>query len=321
MLTLVFRRMEVADAPHADLDSVAEETAALLADLTQAQMVTTVTPVLAPNGQTVARHIRWHTYGTRDRLVLETTWHLAEGFMMFDAVRAAVDYHRFTAIWAICQQAARAGYAWAGAWWDGEEDPVLDNLWFHDALELHNMEDDEPDMPPMGRLDLPGGLVLEWLHPSVRIMKRLVYFAEDCKIDWESLIIEDLMTDTSSTYLELREGRNTVALARVIRSTYLPGMDGYDPRSPRPPVEFEIESFEVHPEHQGKGYGAVLVREVQRLKRPMSTLDTYRRAEKFWERMGFVRNPRRSSREDSNIFEWSLSMGPAMKSMTEDDDD
>ena len=297
-----------------------ETDTALLADLIQAQVVTTVTPVLSPKGQQpVARHMRWHSYGTRDRLVLETTWHLAEGFMVFDAVRAAVDYHRFAAIWAICQQAARAGYGWAGAWWDGEEDPVLDNLWFHDANELYEMEDENPPMPPMGRRELPGGLVLEWLHPSVRIMKRLVYFAEDCKIDWESLIIEDLMTDTATTYLELRDGRNTVALARIIRETYLPGMEGYDPRSPRPPVEFEIESFEVHPDHQGKGYGNVLVSEVQRLRRPMSTLDTYRRAEKFWERVGFVRNPRRSSREDSNIFEWSPPMGPAAKSMTEDD--
>ncbi len=320
MLTLVFRRLETAEGPCKDLDSVAEETAALLADLIQAQVVTTVTPVLSPQGQQpVARHMRWHSYGTRDRLVLETTWHLAEGFMVFDAVRAAVDYHRFAAIWAICQQAARAGYGWAGAWWDGEEDPVLDNLWFHDANELYEMEDENPPMPPMGRRELPGGLVLEWLHPSVRIMKRLVYFAEDCKIDWESLIIEDLMTDTATTNLELRDGRNTVALARIIRETYLPGMEGYDPRSPRPPVEFEIESFEVHPDHQGKGYGNVLVSEVQRLRRPMSTLDTYRRAEKFWERVGFVRNPRRSSREDSNIFEWSPPMGPAAKSMTEDD--
>ncbi|HLN64143.1 MAG TPA: GNAT family N-acetyltransferase [Symbiobacteriaceae bacterium] len=320
MLTLVFRRLEAAAGPCKDLDSVAEETATLLADLIQAQVVTTVTPVLSANGQLpVARHMRWHSYGTRDRLVLETTWHLAEGFMVFDAVRAAVDYHRFAAVWAICQQAASAGYGWAGAWWDGEDDPVLDNLWFHDANELFEMEDENPPMPPMGRQELPGGLVLEWLHPSVRIMKRLVYFAEDCKIDWESLIIEDLMTDTATTYLELRDGRNTVALARIIRETYLPGMEGYDPRSPRPPVEFEIESFEVHPDHQGKGYGNILVSEVQRLRRPMSTLDTYRRAEKFWERMGFVRNPRRSSREDSNIFEWTPPMGPAAKSMTEEE--
>jgi GNAT superfamily N-acetyltransferase len=320
MLTLVFRQLEPADQPLHDLAALAEETAGLLSDLTQAQVVTTVTPVFGPDGAEVARHLRWHTYATRDRLVLETTWHIQERFMVFDAARAAVDYHRFSAIWAICQKAARAGYGWAGAWWDGEEDPVLDNLWFHDANELWEMEDESPPMPPMGRLVLPGGLVLEWLHPSVRIMKRLVYFAEDCKIDWESLIIEDLMKDTPATYLELRDGRNTVALARVLQDLYLPGMDGYDPRSPRPAVEFEVESFEVHPEHQGKGYGAVLVNEVQRFRRPISTLDTYRRAEKFWERMGLVRNPRRSSREDSNIFEWSPSLGQPAKSRTEEDE-
>lgn len=319
MLTLTFRKLEAITPAEVDLDTVAKETALLLADLTQAQMVTTVTPVLDESGAEVARHLRWHTFGTRDRLVLETTWHRSEGFMVFDAIRAAVDYHRFAAIWTICQQAARAGYPWAAAWWDGDEDPVLDNLWFSDANELYQAAD-EPEMPPIGRRELPSGLVLEWLHPSVRIMKRLVYFAEDCKIDWESLIIEDLMTDTPATYLELREGRNTVALARVLRETYLPGMDGYDPRSPRPPVEFEIESFEVHPDHQSKGYGALLVQEVQRLRRPMSTLDTYRRAEKFWERVGFVRNSRRSSREDSNIFEWSPPIGTPVKSRTEDDD-
>lgn len=321
MLTLVFRPLQSNEAAPLDLDSLAEETAALLSDLTQAQVVTTVTPVFDANGLTeVARHLRWHTHATRDRLVLETTWHVAEQLIVFDAVRAAVDYHRFTALWSICQQAARAGYAWAAAWWDGSEDPVLDNLWFEDAGELFLAEDDNPPMPPIGRRELPGGLIMEWLRPSVRIMKRLVYFAEDVKIDWESLIIEDLMTDTSATYLEIREGRNTVGLARVLRSTYLPGMEGYDPRSPRPAVEFEIESFEVHPDHQGKGYGAMLVREVQRLRRPMSTLDTYRRAEPFWERVGFVHNPRRSSREDSNIFEWSPVMGEPVRSRTEEDE-
>lgn len=320
MLTLVFRQLEASETALLPLDRLAEETADLLSDLTQAQVVTTMTPVLDETGAEVARHIRWHTYMTRDRLVLETTWHIREGMIVFDAVRAAVDYHRFAALWAVCQQAGQAGYGWAAAWWDGEEDPVLDNLWFHDANELFHMEDEDPPMPPMGRKELAGGVVLEWLHPSVRIMKRLVYFAEDCKIDWESLIIEDLMTETGATYLELREGRNTVALARVLREVYLPGMEGYDPRSPRPPVDFEIESFEVHPEHQGKGYGAILVREVQALRRPMSTLDTYRRAEKFWERMGFVRNPRRSSREDSNIFEWSPPMGQPVKSRTEEDE-
>ncbi|HYF91021.1 MAG TPA: GNAT family N-acetyltransferase [Symbiobacteriaceae bacterium] len=321
MLTLVFRRLEAAEPPLLDLDVLAVETADLLADLTQAQMVTTATPVFGPDGRQIARHLRWHTHGSRDRLVLETTWHMDERLMVFDAVRAAVDYHRFAAIWGICQQAAKAGYPWAAAWWDGEADPVLDNLWFHDAGEQYDMEDEDPPMPPLGRRELGGSVVLEWLHPSVRIMKRLVYFAEDCQIDWESLIIEDLMTETPATYLEIREGRNTIALARVLRETYLPGMEGYDPRSPRRPVEFEIESFEVHPEYRGKRYGAILVEEVQRLRRPMSTLDTYRRAEKFWERMGFVRNPRRSSREDSNIFEWSPPMGMPVKSMTEDEED
>jgi GNAT superfamily N-acetyltransferase len=320
LLTLVFRQLEAAEQPQLELDTLAEQTADLLSDLTQAQMVTTVTPVLGPDGNEVARHLRWHTFGTRDRLVLETTWHIAEKLVCFDAVRAAVDYHRFTALWTICQQAARAGYPWAAAWWDGEEDPVLDNLWFQDATELFDAEDDNPDMPPIGRRELGDGAVLEWLHPSVRIMKRLVYFAEDCRIDWESLIIEDLMTETPATYLEIREGRNTIALARVLRDTYLPGMEGYDPRSPRPPVEFTIESFEVHPQYRGKRYGAVLVEEVQRLRRPMSTLDTYRRAEKFWERVGFVHNPRRSSREDSNIFEWSPPMGLPVKSRTEEDE-
>ncbi len=317
MLTLVFRHLEPVPVPVLDLDQVAGQTAALLSDLTQAEVITTVTPILGPDGSEVARRIRWNTYNTRDRLVLVTTWHVGQGLVIVDAVRAAIEFHRFTGIWTICRQAGLAGYRWAGAWWAGETDPVLDNLWFHDSGELANMEDGF--MPPMGRQDLPGGLVLEWLHPSVRIMKRLVYFAEDCKIDWESLIIEDLMRDTEVSYLELREGRNTVALARVIRETYLPGMDGYDPRSPRPAVEFEIESLEVHPDHQGKGYGAVLVAEVQRLLRPVSTLDTYRRAEKFWERMGFTRNSRRSSREDSNIFEWTPATGPQRVYRTPDE--
>jgi len=318
MLTLVFRRLEPVPEPLLDLDQVAAQTASLLSDLTQAQVITTVTPVLGADGVEVARRIRWNTYNTRDRLVLVTTWHLQEGLVIMDAAQAAIEFHRFTGIWTICRQAGLAGFHWAGAWWAGEVDPVLDNLWFHDASELADME--EEPMPPMGRQELPGGLILEWLHPSVRIMKRLVYFAEDCKIDWESLIIEDLMTDTEVSYLELREGRNTVALARVIRERYLPGMEGYDPRSPRPAVEFEIESFEVHPEHQGKGYGALLVAEVQRLRRPVSTLDTYRRAEKFWERMGFTRNPRRSSREDSNIFEWMPQTGQQVIFRTPDDE-
>lgn len=319
MLTLVFRPLETPALPALTLDALAIETGALLSDLTQAQMITTTTPVLGIDGQEVARHIRWHTYATRDRLVLETTWHHQERFMVFDAIRAAVEFHSFTAIWAVCQQAARAGIPWAGAWWNESNDPVLDNLWFHTSEELYQMDDD-PALPPTGRKELPGGLVLEWLHPSVKIMKRLVYFAEECKIDWESLIIEDLMTSTTATYLELREGRNTVGLVRILRNLYLPGMDGYDPRSPRPPVEFEIESFEIHPDHQGKGHGALLVSEVQRLRRPVSTLDTYRRAEKFWKKNGFVRNRRRSSREDSNIFEWAQRMGTPNKSITEDEE-
>ncbi len=321
MLTLVFRPLTAAEAPHLDLGVMAEETAVLLSDLTQAQVVTTETPVLGPNGAEVARHIRWHTFGTRDRLVLETTWHYKERTVIIDADRAAVQYHRFAAIWTVCGQAAKAGYSWAGAWWDGDKDPVLDNLWFMDANELWQEVDEESTaMPPFGRRELENGLVLEWLHPSVKIMKRLVYFAEECKIDWESLIIEDLMTETPATYLELREGRNTVALTRVLRETYLPGMEGYDPRSPRKAVEYEIESFEVHPKQQGRGLGAILINEVQRLRRPMSTLDTYRRAEKFWERVGFVPNPRRSSREDSNIFEWSPVLGEPVKSRTEDEE-
>ncbi|MFZ5823633.1 MAG: GNAT family N-acetyltransferase [Bacillota bacterium] len=317
MLTLCFRRLEPDPGLPLSLDQVAEQTAQLLSDLTQAQVVTTVTPVLGPDGAEVARRIRWNTYHTRDRLVLVTTWHLRESMVIIDAVRAAVDYHRFTGIWTVCRQAGQAGYRWVGAWWEGDTDPVLDNLWFHDAEEIARQE--APLLPPMGRKELPGGLVLEWLHPTVHIMKRLIYFAEECRIDWEHLIIEDLMTDTEVTYLELREGRNTVALARIIRETYLPGQEGYDPRSPRPAVEFEIESFEVHPEHQGKGYGAILVTEVQRLRRPISTLDTYRRAEKFWKRMGFVHNPRRSSREDSNIFEWAPPTGPQTLSRTPDE--
>lgn len=318
MLTLVFRPLEPVLPPGPGLDQIAFETADWLADLTQAQVVTTITPILTPGGTEAARHLRWHTYGTRDRLIVESTWHIGERFVLFDDVRAAVDYHRFAAIWAVSRQASRAGYPWAAAWWVGGEDPVLDNLWFQDAGELWAKED--PAMPPIGRKELPDSLVLEWLRPSVRIMKRLVYFAEDCKIDWESLIIEDLMTNTPATYLELREGRSTIALARVLRRSYLPGMEGYDPRSPRPAVEFEIESFEVHPAHRGKGYGALVVREVQQLLRPVSTLDTYRRAEPFWSKMGFVRNPRRSSREDSNIFEWYPPLGATIRSRTEDDD-
>lgn len=308
MLTLCMRRLET--RPHDPtishshvLDMMAESTALILSDLTQSQVITRVTPVVGKDGAEIARRIRWNTYNTRDRLVLATTWHLKEQMVIIDADRSAVDYHRFTGLWTICREAAHIGYQWAGAWWEGDVDPVLDNLWFQDAAELYRA--DPLALPPIGRLELPDGLVLEWLHPSVRIMKRLVYFAEECRIDWESLIIEDLMTDNEVTYLELREGRNTVALARIIRECFLPGMDGYDPRSRRPEVEFEIESLEVHPDHQGKGYGAILVREVQRLHRPVSTLDTYRRAERFWERMGFVHNQRRSSREDSNIFEWS----------------
>jgi len=310
MLTLCFRRLEHKGEAAETIDDVTAATTAILSDLTQAQVITTITPVLGPGGQEVARRIRWNTYGTRDRLVLATTWHHQEKTVLIDATRHAVDYHRFTGIWTICRQAGRAGFEWAGAWWEGDVDPVLDNLWFRDPHELYRLQDEEPGMPPWGRLELDGGLVLEWLHPSVRIMKRLIYFAEDCKIDWESLIIEDLMTERDVTYLELREGRSTVALARILRETYLPGMVGYDPRSPRPDVELEIESLEVHPDHHGKGYGAALVREVQRLRLPLSTFDTYRRAEKFWERMGFVRNPRRSSREDSNIFEWTPPTAP-----------
>lgn len=320
MLTLVFRALDTDDAPSIFLDAAAEDLTAQFADLTQAQMVTTVTPVLGEGGAEVARYLRWHTYGSRDRLVLETTWHLDRGLVVIDAVRAAVDYHRFAALWSLCSVAAKAGYRWAAAWWDGDQDPVLDNLWFLDAEELRARREEGGDLPPLGWTDLPGGLVLQWLHPTVRIMSRLVYFAEECKIDWEYLIIEDLMTETEATYLELREGRNTIALARVLRESFLPGMEGYDPRSPRRPVEFEIESFEVHPKHQGKGYGALLVSEVQRLRRPVSTLDTYRRAETFWKRFGFVRNPRRSAREDSNIFEWLPRLGPSVKSMTEDDE-
>lgn len=315
MLTLVFRQLEHTTPPDLALNQLPELLAATLSDLVQAQVVTTTTPVLGPDGQEVARRIRWQTYNSRDRLVLVTTWHIQEQMVICDAVRAAVDYHRFAAIWEICQHASRLGYHWTGAWWEGDVDPVLDNLWFLDADELLRSGD---GMPPIGRQELPEGLILEWLHPSVRIMKRLVYFAEDCRIDWESLIIEDLMTQNETTYLELRDGRNTVALARVIRDPFLPGMEGYDPRSPRPSVEFEIESFEVHPDHQGKGYGALLVSEVQRLRCPLSTLDTYRRAEKFWERVGFAHNPRRSSREDSNIFEWSPATGPQVVSRTDE---
>lgn len=320
MLTLCFRRLEPTSQPWLTLDQVAESTAAILSDLTQAQVVTTVTPILDSSGREVARRIRWNTYNTRDRLVLATTWHIREGLVIIDATRHAIEYHRFTGIWTVCRQASQAGFAWAGAWWEGDVDPVLDNLWFHESDELVRIQEEGDPMPPMGHLELQGGMVLEWLHPSVRIMKRLVYFAEDCKIDWESLIIEDLMTNNEVTYLELRDGRNTVGLARVIREMHLPGMEGYDPRSARPDVEFEIESCEVHPDHQGKGYASILVREVQRLQRPVSTLDTYRRAEKFWERMGFVRNPRRSSREDSNIFEWAPPSGPLHVLRTPDED-
>lgn len=310
MLTLCFRRLEQNGEAAATLDQVTAATTSILSDLTQAQVITTVTPVLGPDGQEVARRIRWNTWGTRDRLVLATTWHHRERTVLIDATRHAVDYHRFTGIWTICRQAGRAGFEWAGAWWEGDVDPVLDNLWFRDPDELYRLQEEKPGMPPWGRLELEGGLVLEWLHPSVRIMKRLIYFAEDCKIDWESLIIEDLMTERDVTYLELREGRSTLALARILRETYLPGMVGYDPRSPRPDVELEIESLEVHPDHQGKGYASALVREVQRLRLPLSTFDTYRRAEKFWMHMGFAHNSRRSSREDSNIFEWSPPTAP-----------
>lgn len=320
MLTLVFRPLETQTPTTLDLDQLAQETAGIFSDLTQAQVMTTVTRVLGPDGAEVARHIRWHTYGTRDRLVLETTWHLAERMVLIDAIRAAVNFHCFTATWTVCRQAARAGYVWAAAWWDHPTDPILDNLWFRDAQELLDLEDGSGPMPPFGRRNLGEGRVVEWLHPSVRIMSRLIYFAEDCKIEWESLIIEDLMTQTDATYLELREGRKTVALARVLRETFLPGMEGYDPRSPRRPVEFEIESLEVHPDYKSKGYGSLLVGEVQRLCRPISTLDTYRRAEKFWRRVGFARNARRSAREDSNIFEWLPRLGPQVKSMTEDDE-
>jgi hypothetical protein len=320
MLTLVFRPLQAETSPILTLNALAEKGASLLSDLTQAQMVTTVTPVFNLDGDEIARHIRWHTYATRDRLVLETTWHIRDRYMVFDAVRAAVDYHRFAAIWTICQLAGQVAYPWAAAWWNGDEDPMLDNLWFQDADELYQSSEKLTDMPPIGRSELGHGLVLEWLKPSVRIMKRLIYFGEDCKIDWESLIIEDLMTDTTATYLELREGRNTVALARVLREIYLPGMEGYDPRSPRPPVDFLIESFEVDANKQSKMYGALLVHEVQRFLRPISTLDTYRRAEKFWERVGFQRNSRRSSREDSNIFEWAPPMGLPVKNRTEEED-
>ncbi len=311
MLTLTFRSLRPPQPGTCTLDEVAAQTGAWLTDLVRATVVGSVTPVLV-NGQEVARHLRWQTHNTRDRLVLETTWHPELGLMMVDAHVGVVPLHRFSALWTLCRQAAQAGYKWAGTWRENEQDPLSDQLGFMDAA---TWQAEEGDMPPIGRSELGQDLVLEWLHPSPRIMKRLVYFAEDCRIDWESLIVEDLMTETPAIYLELRQGRNTVALARILRELYLPGMDGYDPRSRTPAVEFEIESIEVHPEHQGKGYAATLVRALQGLRRPVSTLDTYRRAEKFWERMQFVHNPRRSSREDSNIFEWAPVTGELLRAM------
>lgn len=305
MLTLTFRPLPPPEAGVQTLEEAARQMGALLADLAGAAVIATVTPVLA-QGQEAARHMRWQTHNTRHRLVLETTWHHGERLMMIDAHLGALPFHRFTALYALCRQAAAAGYQWAGTWKEGAQDPLTEQLGFRDAATWF---DEGIGLPPYGRRELGDDRVLEWLHPSPRIMKRLVYFAEDCRIDWESLIVEDLMTETPATYLELRQGRNTVALARVLRECYLPGMEGYDPRSRTPPVQFQIESFEVHPDHRGRGYGALLVAAVQALRRPVSTLDTYRRAEKFWERMRFVYNQRRSAREDSNIFEWAPATG------------
>jgi GNAT superfamily N-acetyltransferase len=310
MLTLVFRPLETSAAPNLPLDALVQHLGDDLQDLSQATVIATITPVLEQNRE-IARHIRWQTHNTRSRLVLETTWHHGSGLVMVDAHLGASPYLRHTALWLLCRHAGRAGYTWAATWQEGTKDPFAESLGFWDAATW--ADEAESPQPPMGRLDLGDDLVLEWLHPSPRIMRRLVYFAEECKIDWEYLIVEDLMTDTPATYLELRQGRETVALARVLRDCFLPGMEGYDPRSKTPPVRFEIESLETHPKATGKGYGARLVQAVQQLQRPVSTLDTYRRAERFWEHMNFRRNARRSAREDSNIFEWSPRLGKTLR--------
>lgn len=302
MLTLAFRPLKPASVAK-PLEDVFREVTALFSDLCGSKMIGTMTPVLQGD-QTVAHYLRWQTYGTRDRLVIESTWH-QNHFVLIDATRAALPLDLYAAIWTLSVQAGQAGYQWLGAWWNGVQDEVLSELFFKDSGAY--FLDEEP-VPP-GRQELQDSLVLEWLRPSPRIMSRLIYFGADCKIDWEGWIVEDLMREGPATYLELRQGKETVALARVLRLVYLPGMEGYDPRRRNPPVEYEIESLEVHPDFGGKGYGRILVEAVKSLRRPVCTLDTYRRAEPFWERMGFVRNARRSAREDSNIFELHPTLG------------
>lgn len=310
MLTLTFRPLPPVPARPLDPAAVARALGDQLADLTGATVLASATPVLAP-GRPPDYWLRWQTHNTRDRLVLETTWHTPTGLLVVDAHAGAVPHHRFAALWAVCQHAAAAGCPWAALWQEGDDDPLAAALGCQDAAAW---AEEEGPQPPGGRRSVGPDLVLEWLRPSPRIMKRLVYFAEDCRIDWEALIVEDLMRATAATYLELRQGRNTVALARVLRDCHLPGMEGYHPRSRTPAVTYTIESIEVHPDHQGRGHGARLVQAVQELRRPVRTLDTYRRAEKFWQHMGFVHDPRRSSREDSNIFQWSPATGAPLQS-------
>lgn len=313
MHTLTFRDLTPARPEPAAPDGVLAQMGRACAELIDAEIHATETPVLAGAGATgeVARYLRWQSHNTRHRLVLETTWHRS-GIVVVDAAVAASPLHKFAALWELIGHAARNGYTWLAAWWENENDPVLKDHFFDDAHSASKYAG-APMTVPLGRVALADGLVAEWLRLTPRHMSRLLRFAWDCRIEWESLIVEDLMTRPPVTYVELRGERDTIALARVLRRLWLPGQEGYDPRSRTPPVELEIESLEVHPEHKGCGHGQQLVRVVQALQRPVSSLDTYRRAEPFWHRAGFRPNPRRSAREDSNILEWAPATGAVQR--------
>ena len=312
MLTRVFRPIYRCGENPVAFDAAVQHIGRILSGLADAEIHITVTPIHGL-GHGPIRRVRWQTHQSRNRLVLETTWHLDEGLMMIDAHAGANPFQRFAAVHTICQQAAEVGLAWAGLWYEGQEDPIGDGLGFWEAAVW---EDEEELHPPQGRIILPDGLVAEWVEPSVRIMSRILAFAEDCTIGWESLVVEDLMKETAATYLELRDGRRTAALARVLRRCYLPGMEGYDPRSKTPPVALDIESIEVHPDYQNRGYATELVHIIQAMGRPVYTLDTYRRAEAFWEKRGFRRDVRRSHRLRSNIFAWRPRTGRPTRYVT-----
>lgn len=313
MHTLTLRQLAATAPPRVPPDEVLEGVARAYARLIDAEVHATETPVFGAGGpeDEVARRMRWQSHNTRNRLVLETTWHRG-GPVVVDATLAASPFHRYAALWEMMCEAAGTGYNWIATWWEEESDQVLKDHHFEDSHSLWRDSNGEL-MAPLGRTAFPDGISAEWLRLTPRQMPRLLRFAWDCKIEWEALIVEDLMTRPPVAYVELRAERETIALARVLRKLWLPGLEGYYPRSKTPPVELEIESLEVHPDRKGKGYGHRLVDVIKAMHRPVSTLDTYRRAEPFWQRVGFQLNPRRSARADSTIFEWTPVTGPVRR--------